>query len=180
MAVLKDFLQGKWLGHPLHPAVVHVPTALWPAALLFDLLSQLGDGNNALVRTSYFTILLGLLAALLAAASGLADFAEIKPGRPARRLGYYHMALSLAVTALFAVNLFLRDDDARQAASVSGTRLALSAAGVVLLLISGYLGGKMVYDHGAGVVRLGNSKRKWRRLAEAGGANLPPQAEKEA
>ena len=30
---LKDLLQGKWLGHPLHPALVHVPTGLWPAAL---------------------------------------------------------------------------------------------------------------------------------------------------
>ena len=178
MALLKDFLQGKWLGHPLHPAVVHVPTALWPAALLFDLLSQLGDGNNALVRTSYYAILLGLLAALLAAASGFADFTEIKPGRPARRLGYYHMALNLVVTALFAVNLFLRDADERAADSVAGAHVALSAAGVALLLVSGYLGGRMVYDHGAGVVRLDSSERKWRRLAEAGGANLAPPPEK--
>ena len=30
----------KWLGRPLHPIVVHVPMAMWPGALIFDLLSQ--------------------------------------------------------------------------------------------------------------------------------------------
>jgi uncharacterized membrane protein len=52
MAV-KDFFQGKWLGHPLHPAIVHVPTGLWPAALVFDLLSHLRGGSNVAVRLAF-------------------------------------------------------------------------------------------------------------------------------
>ena len=31
MKWLIDFLKGKWLKHPLHPIVVHVPMAMWPA-----------------------------------------------------------------------------------------------------------------------------------------------------
>jgi hypothetical protein len=38
MKWLLDFLKGKWLRHPLHPILVHVPMAIWPSALIFDLL----------------------------------------------------------------------------------------------------------------------------------------------
>jgi nitrite reductase/ring-hydroxylating ferredoxin subunit len=30
MKSLLDFLKGKWLGHPLHPVLAHVPMAMWP------------------------------------------------------------------------------------------------------------------------------------------------------
>lgn len=46
--LLKDFLQGKWLGHPLHPLLVHLPTALWPAALVFDILSIAGIARRTM------------------------------------------------------------------------------------------------------------------------------------
>jgi hypothetical protein len=38
MKWLFDFLKGTWLGHPLHPILVHVPMAMWPGALIFDVL----------------------------------------------------------------------------------------------------------------------------------------------
>ena len=41
MSLFKALLQGKWLGHPLHPALVHLPTGLFPAALLFDVIGRL-------------------------------------------------------------------------------------------------------------------------------------------
>jgi len=50
MKWLLDFLKGKWRGHPLHPIVVHVPMAMWPGALIFDLLSQWNIAGNAMVR----------------------------------------------------------------------------------------------------------------------------------
>ena len=176
-SALKDFLQGKWLGHPLHPAVVHVPTALWPAALVFDLLSRFGVGGNAMVKTSFYAILLGLLAVLLAVPSGLADWSEIKPDKPARRIGLYHMLLNLLAAGLWLVNLLLRVRTLDTATTVTVTQLALSAVGTAILLVSGYLGGRMVYEHGVGVVRMSHSKAKWRKLAEAGRANLPPAEE---
>jgi uncharacterized membrane protein len=173
MKWLKHILQGRWLGHPLHPALVHLPTGLWPAALLFDALSVAGVGNGAaLARASFACIVGGLLVVPLAIPTGLADWAEIKPGRPARRLGVVHMILNVVVTALFAVNLWLRWDDWHTATAVTTLQLALSIAGVLTLFVSGYLGGRMAYEYGVGVARL--SKDKWRRLAEAGHANLPP------
>lgn len=169
---LKHILQGRWLGHPLHPALVHIPTGLWPAALLFDAIATAGGGGNAMLRTSFACIAGGLLVATLAIPTGLAEFVEIKPGRPARRIGVYHMILNLIATTLFAINLWLRWNNWRDAWTVTPLQLTLSVLGVLVLFVSGYLGGRLAYDRGIGVGRM--SKDKWRRIAEAGHANLPP------
>ena len=173
MRWLLDFLKGKWLGHPLHPIIVHVPMAMWPGALIFDLLSQWHIGGNAMVRLSFYAIFFGLVAALLAVPTGLLDWTGIKKEKPAWKIGLYHMALNLVVALLFAVNLGLRWQTVRDATQVAGTPFLLSAVGTALLIGSAYLGGMMVYQYGISVARM--SKEKWRKIAEAGGANLPPE-----
>lgn len=169
---LKAFLQGKWLGHPVHPLLVHVPTGLWPSALVFDVLRCAGIQPRVMAFTAYYAILVGLIAALLAAPTGLADWWEIKKEKPAWKLGLVHLGLNVLVLALFAVNLWLRSG-AAESAGLGTVPLALSCVGTAVLLVSGYLGGRLVYEHGISIAR--QSKKKWRQLAEAGGARLPPQ-----
>ena len=159
--------------HPLHSAVVHVPVALWPAALLFDLLSYAGVGANAMVRLSFVAIALDLAATAIAVPTGVADWSEIKQEKPAWKIGLYHMGANLLVIILYAVNLGLRLEDFKYATRVTPIQLILSAMGTLLLFGSAYLGGLMVYDHGIGVAR--QSKHKWRKAAEAGSANVPPE-----
>ena len=60
MKWLLNFLKGKWLKHPLHPIIVHVPMAMWPSALIFDLLSRWN--GNVMVRLSFYAIIFGLVA----------------------------------------------------------------------------------------------------------------------
>jgi uncharacterized membrane protein len=173
--LLKNFLQGRWLGHPLHPALVHLPTGLWPAALLFDLLSRAGVGGSAMVLTSFACIAGGLLAVLAAVPTGIADWSDVKREKPAWKTGLVHMILNVIATALFGLNLWLRWDDVGRADVVSTGELLLSLLGVGVLGASGYLGGRMAYEHGIGVARM--SKDKWRRMAEAAHANVPPAKE---
>jgi uncharacterized membrane protein len=168
---MKAFLQGRWLGHPLHTLLVHVPVAVWPAALVFDLLSLVGIGGQAMVRTSFYAILFGLVVALLAVPAGLADWADIKPEKPARKLGLYHMLLNLVIWALWAANLAWRWRllETAEVVPLGAALLSLVANG--LLVVSGYLGGRMVYHYGISVARV--SKARWRKVAEAGRARLP-------
>jgi uncharacterized membrane protein len=173
MKWLLAFLKGKWLGHPLHPIVVHVPMAMWPGALIFDLLSQWEIGGNAMVRLSFYAIISGLAASLLAIPTGLVDWTGIKKEKPAWKIGLYHMGLNLSVALLFAINLGLRVQTFRHDTKVAGAPLLLSAIGTALLIGAAYLGGMMVYQYGISVARM--SKKKWRKIAEAGGANLPPE-----
>ena len=170
---LLDFLKGKWLGHPLHPILVHVPMAMWPGALIFDLLSKWQIGGNAMVRLSFYAIVFGLLASLLAIPAGVMDWSGIKKEKPAWKIGLYHMILNLLVALLFAINLGLRVQTFREATTVAGVPLLLSILGTALLIGSAYLGGMMTYTYGISVARM--SKDKWRKIAEAGGANLPPE-----
>jgi uncharacterized membrane protein len=175
MSLIKDFLQGKWLGHPLHPALVHVPTGLWPAALLLDIGSYVFDGETAraMAVTSSWCIAAGILAALAAAPAGLADWWDIKAEKPAHRIGLIHMGLNVAVLLLFIVSFILRSVHGRAIAPVPVGILVLSIIANAMLAISGYLGGRMVFEYGTGVARL--SKKKWRRLAQGGGANVPDE-----
>jgi uncharacterized membrane protein len=175
--MITDFLKGKWLKHPLHPILVHIPLATWPAALLFDLCSQLKIGGNTMVRLSFYSILFGLLAVLLAVPTGVIDWGEIKQDRPAWKLGLYHMAVNLVVSILFAINLGLRLENFRDALRVPVLPLILSGIGTLLLFLSAYLGGLMVYDYGIGVARY--SKEKWRKTAQAAGARVPEMPEKQ-
>src|SRR6184192_27701 len=158
---LLNFLKGKWLGHPLHPILVHVPMAMWPGALIFDLLSKWQIGGNTMVRLSFYAIVFGLAASLLALPTGLVDWSGIKKEKPAWKIGLYHMSLNLIVTLLFAVNLALRWQTFREASEVETGPFALSIIGTLLLIGSAYLGGLMVYDHGINVAR--HSKHKWRQ-----------------
>src|SRR5437762_14293138 len=168
-----NFLKGKWLGHPLHPILVHVPMAMWPGALIFDLLSKWQIGGNAMVRLSFYAIVFGLLASLLAVPAGVVDWSGIKKEKPAWKIGLYHMVLNLLVAILFAINLGLRWPTFREATVVNRTQLLLSAIGTAVLVGSAYLGGMMTYTYGISVARM--SKKKWRKIAAAGGANLPPE-----
>ena len=168
-----DLLKGKWLKHPLHPIVVHVPMAMWTSALIFDLLSQWQIGGNAMVRLSFYAIIFGLVASLLAVPTGVLDWSGIKKEKPAWKIGLYHMMLNLTAALLFAINFGLRMQDFRDATTVARIPLGLSFIGTGLLIGSAYLGGRMVYTYGISVARM--SKAKWRKIAEAAGANLPPE-----
>src|SRR6266487_5121935 len=132
MKWLLAFLKGKWLKHPLHPIIVHVPMAMWPSALIFDLLSRWN--GNAMVRLSFYAIVFGLLASLLAVPAGVVDWSGIKKEKPAWKIGLYHMILNLLVAVLFAINLGLRVQTFREATTVAGVPLLLSTLGTAFLI----------------------------------------------
>lgn len=170
--LMKAILQGKWLGHPLHPLLVHLPMALWPAALVFDLTAYFKGDNGLLAQASLLAISFGLASALLAVPAGLADWWEIKRDKPAWSLGVYHMALNVLAMAIWTANLVVRLKE-EPSGGIGAIPLALSLLGVLVLIASGYLGGRLVYEHGIGIAR--ESKQKWRRIAEQGNAHLAPE-----
>jgi nitrite reductase/ring-hydroxylating ferredoxin subunit len=73
------------------------------------------------------------------------------------------MLLNFAVVALYVVNLAIRNRTHDPfATKVAGLPFALSLVAIALLSVSGWLGGKMVYNDGVGVGR-------HRRRGRAGG-----------
>lgn len=170
---LKSFLLGKWLGHPLHPAIVHVPIALWVGSLVMDLLTLFHVGGNALVRTSFVAILFGLLSTALVIPAGIAEWTQIKREKPAWKLALYHMLLNVVVSLLLVGSLLLRLGDNLRLDQVPLSAFTLNFMANIVLGVSGYIGGRMVYDKGIAVARM--SRKQWRQIAAAGNANLPPE-----
>ncbi|HVU36084.1 MAG TPA: DUF2231 domain-containing protein [Opitutaceae bacterium] len=166
-----DILQGKWLGHPLHPAIVHVPVGTWIMALVLDLVAHGRTVSQTVPDLALACVILGLAGALLAVPAGIADWAPIKKERPAWKLGLYHLVLNLLGALVWAANLGLRWKALATAEPVTTAVLVTSIVGAALIVVGGYLGSLMVFDQGTSVGR--QSKKKWRAIAVRGGANVP-------
>ena len=133
-------------GHPIHPMLVPFPIVFFVSAFVTDLVF-LSEGDPLWARASWWLLLAGLVTAALAALAGLTDFAG---DRRIRSLGaaWAHMIGNVAAVVLELVNLLLRTDDA---AAIDGTGVVLSGIVVLILLVTGWLGGELVFRHAVGV-----------------------------
>ena len=151
--------------HPVHPMLVVFPIGLLITAFVFDIIAA-ATGNSVWQTIAFYDIAAGVIGALLAALPGFVDYFTLR-GEP-RRLGTWHMILNLSVVVLFAVNWYLRTG-AGQRWIGAGSRvpLVLSLIGVVVLAVSGWLGGHLVYVHRVGVAENGVrfDERRPRRVA---------------
>lgn len=168
-----EFLQGKWLGHPLHPALVHVPVGAWVMAGGVDLALWMGLAGEWARPLALWCVGAGLAGAVVAVPPGVADWSLIKQEKPAWKMTLYHLGLNLLAAIVWAVNFGLRFEPRDELTSVSGAVLVTSFIGVVLLLGGAYLGKLIVFTQGIGVARA--SKKKWRAIAARSGANLAPE-----
>ena len=132
---VKNLLHGTWLGHPVHPVLVHVPVGTWLSAGLLDLFPPLRPAATVLIGT-------GVAAAVPASLSGAADWSEQDVG--VRRLGALHAALNTTALGLYVGSLA-----ARRRGS-SGAGLALAYAGLGVATGSAAIGGHMSYAQSSG------------------------------
>ena len=140
----RNFLNGTWLGQPLHVVLKDVPIGAWTVAVLFDVLDLTLDRREFELAADT-SIAIGLVGAAGAAATGMADWSDVDP--PARRLGLIHGLLNLGGTALFATSLLLRKKQARRSGRI------VAGLGYAVIAFAAHLGGKMVYEHRVGVDR---------------------------
>lgn len=141
---VRNFLNGTWLGEPLHVALTDVPIGAWTVAMVFDALAMM-DSRYEFALAADTSIAIGLAGAAGAAVTGVTDWSDVDP--PARRLGLIHGLLNVGATTLFATSLIMRKRKARNAGR------GFAALGYALMTFSAHLGGKMVYEHRVGVDR---------------------------
>ncbi|HJR24292.1 MAG TPA: DUF2231 domain-containing protein [Acidimicrobiales bacterium] len=137
-------------GHPFHPILVTVPIGAWVASLVFDLTSRWSGEPEVFVKGSFWLIAIGIVGALAAALFGLLDLLTIPRGTPAFRTGLAHMGLNLTVVGLFAASFLLRRDHLDEG-DVTVAAFVCSAIALALLVVSGWLGGKLAYRYGVRV-----------------------------
>jgi uncharacterized membrane protein len=133
-------------GHPIHPMLVTIPIGLWIFSLVCDFIARQSPAPETWAAASLYAMIGGIIGALAAALPGLVDLLSLKDP-PIRRTALMHMGLNLTIVALYAINAWTR----MHQSVAAGTSLLLSLVAIAMLLVSGWLGGKMVYEAGVAV-----------------------------
>jgi len=139
---IKDYLNGTWLGHPIHPVLTDVPLGAWSGTMILDM-AWLGNEDEGVARSSDLSLLLGILGATGAAVTGVTDWSDLEGTD--RRVGFLHGLLNGSILLTNIASLIMR---------LTGNRKAgvyLSTAGYAVSLFSAYLGGELVFAKGIGV-----------------------------
>jgi nitrite reductase/ring-hydroxylating ferredoxin subunit/uncharacterized membrane protein len=135
MRPVKDFLNGKWLGHSIHGALTDVPVGVFTIAILFDLLVMRAAADIA--------VALGVLAMIAAAVVGLADYTDTDD-HP-RMVATVHATVMVSALLVYLVSLWVR------LASPTGDRwlaIVTGLAGYGLVTAGAWVGGELVYALG--------------------------------
>lgn len=154
---VSQLLGGEWLGHPVHPTLVHLPLGGWAMAAVLDHLGgpEAEDAADLLVLT-------GIAGYFPAAATGAHDWS--RTDGPATRVGLAHAGLNAVGLALHLGSL---------AARRAGNRplgLTLSAAGLGAVGVGGYLGGHLTYVN---AVRVGEVEQPSATASQAPATTQP-------
>lgn len=134
-------------GHPIHPALIPLPIAFLVGTLAADLGFYI-TADPFWPRVSLWLVGAGFATGVLAAISGLIDFLTISRARE-HTIGWVHALGNGAVLALALISLLLRLSD--PVAAVLPWGIALSAIIAVIVAVTGYAGGELVYRHLIGV-----------------------------
>jgi nitrite reductase/ring-hydroxylating ferredoxin subunit/uncharacterized membrane protein len=155
---------GRWVGHPVHPALSDLPVGLWAGVLVLDLTDRDPAPRRGIDAAGMLSAA-GLLAAGATALTGLNDWAVSDDQD--RRVGLMHGVLNTAALGLQGASLATRVSGHRAAAR------ALSAASFAVTAAAGYLGGHLVFTRGVMVSRVAwaTEPRRWTRTLQD--AELP-------
>ena len=135
----------------LHAALNDLPAALLLVAVLFEV-AGLATRRPAFRVAGYWTLIAGAVGGALAVISGLRAEEHIAHGEAVHRLMETHEELALITLGIFAVVAVWRiAREKRMGGTERGAALALALAGTATLVATAVYGGKLVFDHAAGV-----------------------------
>ncbi|RPJ39699.1 MAG: DUF2231 domain-containing protein [Chloroflexi bacterium] len=139
---IANFLNGTWLGHPLHSVITDVPVGAWTAAITLDAM-EASTGRKGIGQAADAAVALGVASAASAAVAGFADWQHTTG--ESRRVGFTHALLNTLALGLYVSSMVARSSRQRSL----GRALALAGFGVVSA--SAYLGGDLVYRLKVGI-----------------------------
>lgn len=166
----------KLLGHPIHPMLIVLPLGLFSIAVLFDVV-YLVTGSDQFATVAYWNITAGIVGGLLAAIFGAIDWWAIPKDTRAKRVGLWHGAGNVVIVLLFIASWLLRLRD--HAYAPDPLPFLLGLVGVVLALVTAWLGGELVYRLRVAVdddANLDASSSLAREGVVSGPPSGPPQA----
>lgn len=134
-------------GHPIHAMLVHFPIALVICTLGVDGMYWL-NGDPFWLRVGLWSAGFAFAFGVIASVAGTAELLAV-PGLRVRVASWNHAIAAMTLLAVAGANWGLRVNFP-DAVLPHGLLLSLLAA--VLTGLAGWHGGKLVFDHGAGLI----------------------------
>lgn len=131
--------------HPIHPMLVAFPIGLWVFSLVADII-YIAGGEPTWSIVAFYTMIGGTIGGVMAAVPGFVDYFSITNSR-VQKIATLHLVLNASIITLYVVDILQR----ARGADIAGLPIILSVVANILLVISGWLGGHMVYVHGVAV-----------------------------
>jgi nitrite reductase/ring-hydroxylating ferredoxin subunit/uncharacterized membrane protein len=155
---------GRWVGHPLHPALSDLPIGLWTGVMVLDAMDRDPAPRRGIDAAGILSAA-GILAAGATALTGITDW-TVSDDQD-RRIGLLHGLLNTVALGLQGASLGTR------MAGHRGTARVLGAASLTVTGAAGYLGGHLVFTKGVMVNRVAwaTGPRRWTRALQE--ADLP-------
>lgn len=133
-------------GHPVHPMMIHFPVAALIGLIGTDL-GYLFSGDPFWARAGLWLAGIGAFGGWIASLAGAVDLFTV---RPVRRLitGWCHALLAIMMLSLASLNWVQRYE---AVAAIYPWGLTLSLLTGALIVVTGILGGQLVFEHAVGV-----------------------------
>jgi nitrite reductase/ring-hydroxylating ferredoxin subunit/uncharacterized membrane protein len=134
---VRDFLNGRWLGHPLHAVLTDAPIGILFLVIVLDVVS--------LPAAAGWALGIGILAMLAAALAGFADYADTDGF--ARERATLHSTLMVVALVVYLIDGLLRLGGPANAPA-SALAVVLSVIAFLILASGAFVGGDVVYIAG--------------------------------
>jgi uncharacterized membrane protein len=135
----------------LHAALNDLPAALLVTAALFELLA-LATRRESFRQVSFWTLVVGAVGGVAAVISGLQAEENISHGDAVHRVMETHELLGFITLAIFGVLAVWRIwRERRMGTTERALALALTLGGAGVLIATANYGGRLVFDHAAGI-----------------------------
>jgi uncharacterized membrane protein len=135
----------------LHAALNDLPAALLLVAVIFDILAAVTK-RASFRSVGFWTMIVGAVGGILAVLSGLQAEDHIAHGEAVHEVMETHEKLAFVTLGVFAVVALWRIlREAKMGSAERNLALLLSLVGLGFLITTASYGGKLVFDHAAGV-----------------------------
>ena len=135
------------VGHPIHVMMVHFHIAFVMATLVIDL-AYWWSGDVFFVRAGLWSTGVAFWMGVAASVVGIAELLLVR-GIRLHEASWSHAVAAMTLVAIAGANWGMRMLDPT---TILPHGLALSALGSVMVGFAGWHGGKLVFDHGVGIL----------------------------
>jgi len=144
-------------GHPLHPPLTDATIGMFVLATGLAIIGKAGAITEQAGPAMWLALIGGLIVAVPTAASGMADWLVLPWGSERWRTATWHMTANVTAVVLFALAAWRQHPGYRHG-DVTTSGLILTLAGLAVLSVGGWLGGRLVFVLGTRVLEEGSER----------------------